>query len=88
MTLTLSMRLISERATHIPGAEGQVWVSGLFKNVFEAVVEAPDGQALQSEFIDKFVKAYEDVRYYTFIQISYVFPPKFKHTYRCANTMQ
>lgn len=81
------MRLIGERATHIPGAEGQVWVSGLFKNVFEAVVEVPDGQALQLEFVDKFVKTYEDVRYYTFMQISCVFPPS-STTYRCANTMQ
>lgn len=66
------MRLISERATHIPGADAQVWTSGPFKSVFEAVVEAADGQALQSEFVEKFVKAYEDVRYYTFAQISYV----------------
>ena len=68
--LTLCMRLISERATYIPGADAQVWSSGLFKNVFEAVVEARDGQALQSEFVEKFVKAYEDVRFYTFMQIS------------------
>lgn len=68
--LTLCMRLISERATHIPGADAQVWSSGLFKNVFEAVVEARGGQGLQSEFVEKFVKAYEDVRFYTFMQIS------------------
>lgn len=68
--LTLSMRLISERATHIPGADAQVWTSGPFKGVFEAVVEAEDGQTLQSEFTEKFVTTCDDVRYFTFAQIS------------------
>ncbi|KAF7182265.1 hypothetical protein CNMCM7691_001744 [Aspergillus felis] len=68
--LTLCMRIINERATHLPGDDTQVWLSGLFKNVFEAVVEAKNGQALRSEFLDQFAKAYEDVRYYTFVQVS------------------
>jgi U3 small nucleolar RNA-associated protein 19 len=66
------MRILNERATHLPGDDTQVWLSGLFKNVFEAVVEAKNGQALRSEFLDQFAKAYEDVRYYTFVQVSYV----------------
>lgn len=66
------MRLINERATHIPGADTEAWSSGLFKGVFEAIVEARDGEALQSEFVEKFVKSFEDVRYYTFMQLSYV----------------
>ncbi|KAL2218967.1 putative ribosome biogenesis protein Noc4 [Thermoascus aurantiacus ATCC 26904] len=68
--LTLSMRLVKERATHLPGAESHVWSSGFFKGVFEAVVEAEDGQLLRSEFISKYLKEYEDIRYYTFMQIS------------------
>lgn len=70
--MTLSMRLVGEQVTHIPSADSYVWSSGLFKNIFEAVVEAPEGQALQAEFSEKFVKAYEDVRYHTFTRISYV----------------
>lgn len=70
--LTLCMLIINERATHLPGDDTQVWLSGLFKNVFEAVVEAKDGQVLRSEFLDQFAKVYEDVRYYTFVQVSYV----------------
>jgi len=64
------MRLVKERATHLPGAESHVWSSGFFKGVFEAVVEAEDGQLLRSEFISKYLKEYEDIRYYTFMQIS------------------
>lgn len=67
--LTLCMRLVNERATHIPGEDTQVWLSGLFKNVVEAVVETSD-TALRSEFIEKFANTYEDVRFYTFVQIA------------------
>ncbi|KAJ6129575.1 hypothetical protein N7512_002355 [Penicillium capsulatum] len=67
--LTLSMRLVKERITHIPGADHNVWAT-LFKDIFEAIVEADEGQDLRSEFVTKFVKEYEDVRFHTFGQIS------------------
>lgn len=66
------MRIIKERITHIPGAENAVWSTN-FKHIVEAVIEAQDGQDLQSEFISKFVKEFEDVRYHTFGEIAYVF---------------
>lgn len=69
--LTLCLCLINERATHLPGDNTQEWTSGLFKGVFEAVVEAQNGQAVLSEFIEK-AKEFEDVRYYTFMQLAYV----------------
>ena len=69
--LTLCMRLIHERAIHIPGAETQVWSSGLFKDLFEAVVESHN-QAVQSEFVEKYDHVYDDVRYHTFSRIAYV----------------
>ncbi|KAJ5971342.1 CCAAT-binding factor [Penicillium vulpinum] len=68
--LTLSMRILKERLAHIPGSENNLWSTGLFKDIFAAVVEANNGQDLQSEAITKFVKEYEDVRYYTFAQMS------------------
>lgn len=79
------MRLLKERITHIPGADNNIWTS-LFKDIFEAVVEAREGQDLQSEFITKFVKEYEDVRYHTFVQISYV-PFSYCHSHH-ANSLQ
>jgi U3 small nucleolar RNA-associated protein 19 len=66
------MRLVNVRATHIPEAEIQVWTTGLFKPIFDAVVEAEDGEALRTEFVEKFVKEFDDVRFYTFQKISYV----------------
>ncbi|PWY89269.1 putative ribosome biogenesis protein Noc4 [Aspergillus heteromorphus CBS 117.55] len=67
--LTLCLCLINERATHLPGEDIQVWSSGLFKGVFESVVEATNGQAVLSEFIEK-TKEFEDVRYFTFMQLA------------------
>jgi U3 small nucleolar RNA-associated protein 19 len=69
---TLCMRIVSARATHLPGSETQVWSTGFFKGAFEAVVETEDGDSLRSEFVEKFLKEYDDVRYYTCMQISYV----------------
>ncbi|KAJ5698636.1 hypothetical protein N7462_000641 [Penicillium macrosclerotiorum] len=66
--LTLGMRLVKERTTHIPGQETLAW-STLFKEILEAVVEARDSEDLRTEFITKFAKEYEDVRFHTFSQI-------------------
>lgn len=85
--LTLSMRLVKERVTHIPGADHNVWMT-LFKDIFEAVVESEDGQDLRSEFVTKFVKEYEDVRFHTFGQISYVLPAIYLHTRLMSNPSQ
>ena len=76
--LTLCLCLINERATHLSGDDIQDWSSGLFKGVFEAVVEARDGQTVLSDFIEK-AKEFEDVRYYTFMQLAYVSLSKEKY---------
>ncbi|OQE13298.1 hypothetical protein PENFLA_c050G01861 [Penicillium flavigenum] len=68
--LTLSMRIVKERLAHIPGAENNVWSTGFFKDIFAAIIEAHNGEDLQSEAVAKFVKEYEDVRYYTFTQMA------------------
>lgn len=68
------MRLVNVRATHIPEAEVQVWTTGLFQSIFDAVVEAKNGDLVRTEFVEKFVKEFDDVRFYTFQKISYVLP--------------
>lgn len=62
---------MKEYITHIPGAESSIW-SGLFKEIIEALVEAQDGEDVRSEFISKFMKEYEDIRFQTFGQIAYI----------------
>lgn len=66
------MRLVNVRATHIAEAEIQVWTTGLFQFIFEALVEAENGDLVRTEFAEKFVKDFDDVRFYTFQKISYV----------------
>lgn len=66
------MRLVNVRATHIPEAEVQVWTTGLFQYIFEALVEAENGDVVRTEYVEKFVKEFDDVRFYTFQKISYV----------------
>jgi U3 small nucleolar RNA-associated protein 19 len=66
------MRLVKEYITHISGADSNIW-SGFFKDIIEALVEAQDGEEVRAEFVAKFMKEYEDIRYQTFGQIAYVF---------------
>jgi U3 small nucleolar RNA-associated protein 19 len=75
------MRLVKTRADNLPGSETQVWLTGLFKGVFEALLEAWEEESLQSEFVDKFLKEYEDIRYYSFVQIAYASQPREYQTF-------
>lgn len=80
------MRIVSVRTTHIPEAENQTWTTGIFHAAFAALVEAKDGQAVRTEFVEKFLQEYDDVRYYTFQWISYVLPLEIK--FSPTNTFQ
>lgn len=64
------MRLIKERSCHLDVPELRGASTGFFKDVVAALLEAPDGQILRDEFVDKFVKKYDDIRYTTFAQIA------------------
>ncbi|KAJ5675083.1 uncharacterized protein N7477_005017 [Penicillium maclennaniae] len=80
--LSLAMRMLKARITHIPGAEHNVW-NTLFSEIFEAIVEAQDGQDLQTEFVSKYLKEYEDIRYYFFVQVS-----EYAETRRSSTTLE
>lgn len=64
------MRLIKERTAHFDVPEFRVSSPGFFRDVLTALLEAPEGQILRDEFVDKFVKEYDDIRYATFAQIA------------------
>jgi U3 small nucleolar RNA-associated protein 19 len=67
------MRLVKERNSHFDEPELRGYSTSLFKDLVAALIEAPDGQILREEFVDKYVKEYDDIRYTTFAQISYVY---------------
>lgn len=64
------MRLVKERSAHFDVPELRGTSPGFFKDIIAALVEVPDGQILRDEFVDKFVKEYDDIRYTTFAQIA------------------
>ena len=70
--MALSMRLLHERAAYLPEDDMQLWTSGIFRTIVESVIEAREGETLRSEFLEKFAKEYEDVRFHMFAQIAYV----------------
>lgn len=67
------MRLAKERTAHFDVPELRGFSPGFFKDILTTLLEVPDGQVLRDEFVDKFVKEYDDIRYSTFAQIAYVF---------------
>ena len=67
------MRLAKERNAHFDVPELRGYSASFFKDLLATLIEAPDGQILRDEFVDKYVKEYDDIRYTTFAQISYVF---------------
>ncbi|PGH26800.1 hypothetical protein AJ80_01566 [Polytolypa hystricis UAMH7299] len=66
--LSLCMRIIKEHWTHIVGSD--VWITGFFSEVVEGLLEATNGGAVRAEFIEKFMKEYQDVAVYTVLRLS------------------
>ncbi|OJD17061.1 hypothetical protein AJ78_02809 [Emergomyces pasteurianus Ep9510] len=69
--LSLCMRLIKEQSVNGgAGTEIGVWKEGYFNDVIAALIETQDGERVQSEFIEKFLKEYHDVAFYTLLRLS------------------
>jgi U3 small nucleolar RNA-associated protein 19 len=69
------MRLIKERSAHLDVPELRGSSTGFFRDVLTSLLETPEGEIVRDEFLDKFVKEYDDIRYSTFAHIAYVFLP-------------
>ena len=70
--LTLLMRLFKEEATHLDKPDEAIWRDGLFERLLRTVVEDDVGEDTRTEFMEKYVEEYDDVRYYTFARLAYV----------------
>lgn len=71
------MRLMKEQSTHHVGSEAQVWNGDSFDNVLAALLETPDGEAVRSEFMEKYLNKYHDIAVYTVLRLSYVTNPPY-----------
>ena len=67
--LTLLMRLIKTEGTR---QSSPSMTEGLFAKVIEMLLVSEHAEAIREEFVEKYVKVYDDVRYYTFHHIGYV----------------
>lgn len=63
---------MKEQSTHLAGSETQVWSTGYFPRVVATLLEAPNGDAVRSNFIENFVKKHHDIAVYMVLALTYV----------------
>lgn len=73
--LTVVMRLVKEKALHLNQSEDAVWQNGLFGKLVQTLIEENVAEETRTEFVEKYVEKYDDVRYYTFACLAYVSSP-------------
>ena len=83
--LTVVVRLVKEKASHLNHSEDAVWQKGLFGQLVQTLVEKEVAEETRAEFVEKYVEEYDDVRYYTFACLAYV---EARHDWTFANPLQ
>ena len=73
--LTVVMRLVKEKASHLNQSEDAVWQDGLFGQLVQTLIEEEVAEETRAEFVEKYIEQYGDVRYYTFTCLAYVLSP-------------
>lgn len=68
--LTLLMRLVKEEALHFFVLDGTVWRNGTFPSILQALVDGSMIEDTRTDFIVKYLKKFDDIRYYALAQIS------------------
>ena len=71
--VTLLMQLVKQEATYLD--ENQTWRTGTFFKIMQALMCTDSGAMARSELMSKFVKKYDDIRFYTFSALKYGRPP-------------
>ncbi|KAI5307759.1 hypothetical protein KEM55_007501 [Ascosphaera atra] len=61
-----------EQCTHLQGSETQVWTTGYFPQVVAALLDAPEGDTVRTEFMEKFATKYHDIAIYMVLALTYV----------------
>ena len=64
--VTLLMRLMKAQAENLKPQENAVWLHGIFKAVLHSLVDNSHADERRAEFVEKYLKKYDDIRYYTF----------------------
>lgn len=73
--LTVAMRLIKEKASHLNRSEDAIWQNDIFGQLVQTLIEEQIAEETRAEFIEKYVEKYDDIRYYSFACLGYVPSP-------------
>jgi len=64
--LTLLMRLMREQANYLKLQDDSIWRNGIFTEILQALVGTSAADDRRTEFVEKYLVKYDDIRYHTF----------------------
>lgn len=73
--LTLIMRLVKEKVSHLNRSEDAIWQNDLFGQLVQTLIEEQVAEETRAEFVETYIENYDDIRYYTFACLGYVPSP-------------
>lgn len=68
--LKLLLRLFKDEGMYTSPGEDRIWKSGIFTKLIGILIGPKAAQHVREEFVEKYVKEYDDIRYYTFTNIA------------------
>ena len=75
IALTVLMRLLKDEASHLNQSAEILWQEGIFWQMVQTLIEEEVVEEVRTEFVERYVLKYEDVRYHTFACLAYVPKP-------------
>ena len=75
IALTLLIRLLKDEASYLNQSAAIIWQEGIFWQLIQTLIKEEVVDEIRTEFVEKYVVKYEDVRYYTFACLAYVPKP-------------
>lgn len=75
IALTLLMRLLKAEASHLNQSADTLWHEGIFWQLVQTLIEEEVVEEIRTEFVERYVLMYEDVRYHTFACLAYAPKP-------------
>ena len=70
--LTVVMRIVKGKASHLNQYGDAVWQNGLFGQLVQTLIHEEVAEETKVEFVEKYIEKYDDIRYYTFAFLAYV----------------
>lgn len=72
LALSLSLRILKEKADHLRLQGNLIWGSGLFQSVVKSLVQPETFGETRIEYVERYFDQYTDIRHYTFKILAFV----------------